>query len=447
LELTPGDGLKTVYFQILDVYMWMFSETFSDTIILDTVAPTTIILHDPGSATFSLSATDNVSPTIRTCYILDQQQNSLRIYTGPFTLTGAGSHRIDYYSIDEAGNEAWGTPLRVHYLHVNTEPEGIAAISGRGWYDENTIATTGTAPDTIPFYNIAFAFSTWKKDGTPVTGNPANIFMDAPHTATAFYTVPLLPVANFTQSPLNPKVGELTTFDASNSTPNGGTIEWYFWDFNDTTTINGTAIETHAFASPETYNVTLTIRDSEGLTDMTWQLVTVISAVKHDISILNVTTSTPHQYPGRPVNITLAVKNNGEVSETFNVTVYRNSTTAIGTILVTDLGIGENTTVIFNWDTTGLIPCHNWTISAEAPIVGDINPGDNNFTDGTVKIVMIGDVNADGVVDGQDVVIIIEAIPSYPGHPWWNPQADLDNDGVVDGADVVITLINLGKTT
>jgi len=163
----------------------------------------------------------------------------------------------------------------------------------------------------------------------------------------------------------------------------------------------------------------------------------------HDIAIINVTTNTPHEYPCRIVNITVLVKNNGDASETFNVTAYRNST-EIGKILVTNLGIGENTTLIFHWNTTGLIPCHTWTIRAEAPLTADINPSDNNFTDGTVKIKGYGDVNADGVVDGQDVISVIEAMPSYPSHPWWNPQADINNDGVVDGTDLIIVLANVG---
>jgi len=182
---------------------------------------------------------------------------------------------------------------------------------------------------------------------------------------------------------------------------------------------------------------------SDNVSFAPWLLQEKIPPLIHDIAVISVVPNVAHQYPGRMVNITVVVKNNGNMYETFNVTARRNST-EIGTILVTDLGIGENTTLIFQWNTTGLTPCQNWTISAEAPIVGDANPGDNNLTDGTVKIKMLGDLNADGVVDGQDIVLVIEAIPSYPSHPWWNPDADLNNDRVVDGADIVLTIERIG---
>lgn len=166
---------------------------------------------------------------------------------------------------------------------------------------------------------------------------------------------------------------------------------------------------------------------------------------QHDISIISVTTSKPHVPPGRIVNITVVVKNNGEASETFNVTAYRDSI-PIGTILVTDLGVGENTTLIFQWNTSGLTPCYNWTIEVEAPLVGDNNQTDNTFTDGTVKIAMLGDINGDGVISITDVVITALAFGSRPGDPNWNPDADLRPDNIIDIIDFVIIGVNFGKT-
>jgi len=253
------------------------------------------------------------------------------------------------------------------------------------------------------------------------------------------------PVAYFDYSPLSPKAGDTVTFNATLSTPNGGTIQWYYWNFNDTTTANETdPITTHAFASPGTYNVTLTIGDDQGFTDTTWRLVTVVSAVKHDISIISVTTNKQYAHPGRIVNITVVVKNNGDVSETFNVTAKRDSI-PIGTILVTNLGAGDNTTLIFQWDTSGLTRCTTWTIKAEAPLAGDANPGDNTLTDGTVKITMLVDINEDGVVDIEDIVICAVAFGSKPGSPKWDPRADLNGDNLVDIFDIVSIAIEYGK--
>jgi PKD repeat protein len=84
------------------------------------------------------------------------------------------------------------------------------------------------------------------------------------------------PVASFTFTPPDPLVHELVTFDASASTPDGGTIVSYTWDFGDgniTTTSN--PIITHAYETYGTFTVTLNVTDSEGKWDTTSQQITV----------------------------------------------------------------------------------------------------------------------------------------------------------------------------
>jgi len=83
------------------------------------------------------------------------------------------------------------------------------------------------------------------------------------------------PVANFTWTPSIPKVGESVTFDASASTPNGGTIVKYEWDFGDEGTETG-RIVTHTYADPGTYAVTLNVTDSEGLWDVEQKQIQVV---------------------------------------------------------------------------------------------------------------------------------------------------------------------------
>ena len=74
------------------------------------------------------------------------------------------------------------------------------------------------------------------------------------------------PTANFAWTPSIGKIDEPITFDASTSTPNGGTIVKYKWDFGDDGTATG-QIVTHAYTNPGTYTVTLNVTDSEGLGD------------------------------------------------------------------------------------------------------------------------------------------------------------------------------------
>lgn len=168
-------------------------------------------------------------------------------------------------------------------------------------------------------------------------------------------------------------------------------------------------------------------------------LATTVNAqeVSHDIEVIDVATNTPHEYPRRIVNITVVVENNGNVSETFNVTAYGNST-EIETKLVTGLGVGENTTLVFNWNTSGLTPGQNWTIEAKAPLDGDLTPLNNNMTDGTVFIKMLGDVNVDRTIDIDDIAEVATIFGGTPSSvPDWNPQADLYPDGLIDIFDLV----------
>jgi len=58
---------------------------------------------------------------------------------------------------------------------------------------------------------------------------------------------------------------------------------------------------------------------------------------------------------------------------------------------------------------------------------------------------LVGDVNGDGMVDIQDIYIVILAYDSYPGHPRWNPNADLNNDSRIDISDIYLVILNFGQ--
>jgi PKD repeat protein len=83
------------------------------------------------------------------------------------------------------------------------------------------------------------------------------------------------PVARFTWTPVIPKVNEHVIFDASASTPNGGTIVKYAWDFGDGNTAYG-KIVSHSYANSGTFTVTLNVSDSNGLWDIEQKQITVV---------------------------------------------------------------------------------------------------------------------------------------------------------------------------
>lgn len=54
------------------------------------------------------------------------------------------------------------------------------------------------------------------------------------------------------------------------------------------------------------------------------------------------------------------------------------------------------------------------------------------------------DLNGDGKVDMNDVLIVVEAFGSYPGCQHWNLQADIDTDGRIDMRDIGRIVLKLG---
>jgi outer membrane protein assembly factor BamB/PKD repeat protein len=106
----------------------------------------------------------------------------------------------------------------------------------------------------------------------------------------------------------------------------------------------------------------------------------------HDVAILNVTPSKTTVVQGEVVNIDVVVKNEGNFSETFDVSLYHDAINLIETRQVS-LEPVTSTILTFNWDTS-LVSLGNHTISATAQIVaGETDTADNSFTDGVIRIV------------------------------------------------------------
>lgn len=175
------------------------------------------------------------------------------------------------------------------------------------------------------------------------------------------------------------------------------------------------------------------------------RIITVI----RDVAIISVELSRYAVYAGWTVNITVVATNLGNLTETFNVTVYYNDTVTIGTQEVVALDPGENCTAPFLWNTTGLQPCDNYTITAQASEVPyEIDTGNNRYVDGVVQIRMLGDVVPDyGVIDIYDMSAVSSVYGSKEGDPNWFPDADVAPlYGVIDLYDVVTVAANYGKT-
>ncbi len=85
------------------------------------------------------------------------------------------------------------------------------------------------------------------------------------------------PTADFTYTPQNPEIGETITFDGTLSSDQDGTIDFYRWNFDDSTSEIISEEPTHTFLSPLTYSVTLTVIDNDGSTDSCTKNIEVLS--------------------------------------------------------------------------------------------------------------------------------------------------------------------------
>lgn len=108
-------------------------------------------------------------------------------------------------------------------------------------------------------------------------------------------------------------VGIPVTFDGSGSYDSDETnvIASYIWNFGDGTTDSGVLVE-HTYISANTYLVTLTVTDNEGMTssNLTTATISAAGVLDLDIGSFSVTKSVR---VGKPISIQLAVNNPGPV--------------------------------------------------------------------------------------------------------------------------------------
>ena len=171
----------------------------------------------------------------------------------------------------------------------------------------------------------------------------------------------------------------------------------------------------------------------------------IIPEVIHDIAIIDLFPQKTVVCQGYCMNITVTVENQGDVTETFDLSLYANET-EIETKQIT-LSNGNSTVIIFTWNTSGFEKYKNYTISAYAnPVEGETDIDDNEFVDCIVMVTILGDINGDKKVEMKDIGTSAKAFGSYPGHERWNSIADINNDKKVDMKDIGIVAKEFGKT-
>jgi len=349
--------------------------------LIEVLAPTpNITILFPQNKTYFTSsiplAFATNSETLWTGYSLDNQANVT--ITGNTTLTGLaiGSHNIVIYANNTYGK--MGASSKVYFTYVREIP-----IKGG---ENATIESNVTITEAL------------------VTENALRFDASGPSGLTGWINV-TFPMVNTTDINVFINKEKLTPPPFPTITTNG----------------------THYFIYFE-----LTLSTHE----ITIQYATA------DIAVTNVVLSDSEAYWTWTIQVHVTVRNNDIGIASFKVATYYSSLSSwheIGTQTVTDLPAGENTTVALDWSLAEFPDLTNYTVKANATLLDaeDVNPGDNEKVDGTVKIRLWGDV------DGNDVVNILDLKKVKLGYFGWlpDPFTDIDGNGRINILDLKVEML------
>lgn len=189
------------------------------------------------------------------------------------------------------------------------------------------------------------------------------------------------------------------------------------------------AWNTDAATTPGLHTLTATADTVPGETNTADNSASTTATVTwHDVEAVSIT-APASTTQGNTAAVDVVVRNNGDFTETFDVTLASNLDGTIQTLSSGALGAGAQTTLNFSWDTTGAtIATHTLTATA-ATVTGELDTG-NNTASTTAEVVSAGPVN--------DIAII--AMSSIPASP-------IATCGARSDIDIVVTIENQGTVT
>jgi hypothetical protein len=158
----------------------------------------------------------------------------------------------------------------------------------------------------------------------------------------------------------------------------------------------------------------------------------------HDIAVTDVVPNKTIIGQRCPFRVNVTVKNEGDFAETFNVTLYTDST-VIGNRQVT-LNVSETLRITVRCDapfTKG-----SYTLWAYVlPVQGEADIDDNTLVNGSVFVTLVGDVNGDRV---KNIFDVVRAAMVYGVHnrldPRYDPYCDIDENGMINVFDIVMII-------
>jgi hypothetical protein len=380
----------------------------------------------PGTHIYVYGTMVNITASPDTGYYLDHWELDGANVGGanPIHITVNNDHTL--HAVFEYG------PSPTYYTLNITVTAGGTTNPTPGTY----IYSDGTLVNISALPNAGYGLDYWSLDGVPAgTTNPTQVTMNTNHELEAAFD--LLESLNITATAggtTNPAPGTYIYFQGTLVNVTASPDTGYYLDHWE---LDGANV-----GAPNPISVAM---------NMNHTLHAIFLA--HDVAVIFV--ESPKTVVGQDYfgNLTVTVWNEGDFTESFNVTVYANST-SIGNLAFA-LKSGRFATRWLLWNTTGFAK-GNYTIWAYAwPVSGETNTANNNSTGGLVAVSIVGDLTGqsgwpDGKVDMRDVGLLarnfgLNVPPAPPNCDITGPTTGLP-DGNIDMRDVGTVARNFGKT-
>jgi len=169
----------------------------------------------------------------------------------------------------------------------------------------------------------------------------------------------------------------------------------------------------------------------------------VASVGVHDVAITAVTPLKTVVGQGYPCAINVTAENQGDSTESFNVTLKADMI-VVETKNITIVG-GRSAIITFTWWI--YLARKTYAISAIAtPVPGETDVADNTFVDGNIYVGTPGDVDGNHIVNMLDLYNV--ALSFGKTAPYATPQianCDIDGNGIVNMLDLYIAATHFGQ--
>ena len=163
----------------------------------------------------------------------------------------------------------------------------------------------------------------------------------------------------------------------------------------------------------------------------------------HDIAVKSITPFKTVVFEGYCFSLNITIENQGNLPETFNITIYGNQNVLNETY--TSLDAGYSKTLVYSWDLFDAQAYEDYILNATVNKVdGENDTSDNSLEYMGLTVTYPGDIDGDHDVDIFDIVLIALGYGSVKGDQEYNPNSDIDCDGDIDIFDIVSIVVFYG---